>query len=91
MNIDEIRSPAEEDDATETVILRHLLALHPVLISVDELRREIADGPQRFAQRDAIERGVRDLVGAGLLHCAGGLLAPSRAAVRFDELLGGSG
>lgn len=84
---DDIRSPAGEDAATEAAILEHLLALHPGRLTFDELLREIAEDPGDFAQRDAVERGVRDLIGAGLLHRGEGFVQPSRAALRFDELL----
>jgi hypothetical protein len=41
-----------------------------------------------FAQRDAIERAVRDLTGVGLLFRSDGLVLPTRAALRFNEILG---
>jgi hypothetical protein len=83
------RSPAEEDAATEAVVLTQLLAIHPVHITFDELLREIGGEPEDFARRDAIERAVRDLAAAGLLHRNDNFVLPSRAALRFDELLGG--
>lgn len=85
--MDEIRPPAEQDDATEAAVLCHLLALHPIQLSLSELSREITGGPGDFAQRDAIERAVRNLAAGGLLHRSGELLLPSRAALRADELL----
>jgi hypothetical protein len=87
-HINHTRSPAEEDTATETVILRHLLALHPSQITFEELLREVVSEPDDFAQRDAIERGVRDLVATGLLHRKDQFVVLSRAAVRIEQLLG---
>jgi hypothetical protein len=87
--MDEIRAPAEQDAATEAAVLQHLLALHPIQLSLAELSREIAGGPGDFAQRDAVERAVRNLAASGLLHRSGELLLPSRAALRADELLAG--
>jgi hypothetical protein len=84
----DIRTPAEEDAATEAVVLRHLLALHPVQVTVEELLREVAEEPEDFARRDAVERAVRDLACVGLLHRSGDLVFPSRAALRFDEIVG---
>jgi hypothetical protein len=84
----EIRSPADEDAATESAVLQHVLALHPALASPEELLRVLGGERSDFAQRDAIERAVRDLVGAGLLHNDGRLVAPTLAALRFDRLLG---
>lgn len=86
---DEIRGTAAQDAATEAAVLRQLLALHPVLTSFDELLRDVASDPGDFAQRDAIERAVRDLVAGGLAHRSGELVLPSRAALRCDELLAG--
>jgi hypothetical protein len=85
----DIRSSAKEDTATESAVLQHVLALHPAQTSFDELLREVAEDPGDFARRDAIERAVRDLTGAGLLQRNGKLVLPTRAALRFDELLGG--
>ncbi|HEY8083481.1 MAG TPA: hypothetical protein VIE64_08030 [Solirubrobacterales bacterium] len=83
------QSPAEEDAATEAAVLSQLLSLHPIHVTFDELLREIAGEPEDFARRDAIERAVRDLTAAGLLHRNDDFVLPSRAALRFDELLGG--
>lgn len=85
----DIRSPAEQDAVIEAAVLRQLLALHPAQLTVEEVLREIADDPGDFAQRDAIERALRELAAAGLLHRNGDVVLPSRAALRFDELLGG--
>jgi DNA-binding HxlR family transcriptional regulator len=87
--MDEIRTPAEDDAAVESAVLQLLLALHPAQVSFDELLREIGGGECDFAQRDGLERALRDLAAAGLLHRNGNLVLPSRAAVRCDELLGG--
>lgn len=88
-DVDDIRTPAREDAAAEAAVLRQLLALHPVQITFEELLREIAVEPEDFVQRDAVERAVRDLAAAGLLHRCEDFVLPSRAALRFDELLGG--
>jgi len=87
-NRDDIRRTGEEDRASESVVLQHVLALHPTAVTVEELVRELGSDRGSFAQRDAIERAVRDLAGVGLLHRAERLVLPSRAALRFDELLG---
>lgn len=87
-DMDDIRSSTEEDTAMESAVLQHLLALHPVQITVAELAREVTDDPEQFAQRDAVERAVRDLSGAGLVHRTNDFVLPTRAALRFNELLG---
>lgn len=92
MNVDatgEMPAPAEEDAAVTAAVLRHLLALHPAQVTLDELIREMAGGAAGFDHRDAIGRAVRDLAGVGLLHRNGDLVFPTRAAFRFSELLDG--
>jgi hypothetical protein len=84
-----IRSSAQEDAATESAVLQYILALHPAQTSFDELLREFDQEPGDFARHDAIERAVRDLTSAGLLQRNGRFVLPTRAALRFDELLGG--
>jgi len=86
--MDEIRAPAEDDSAFEAAILMQLLTLQPARLSFEELLREVATDPDDFGERDSVGRAVRDLAAAGLLRRDGGLLEPSRAARRFDELLG---
>jgi hypothetical protein len=81
------RSPAAEDAAHESAVLQQLLDLHPTQVTVTELLREIGGEIAGFDERDAIERAVRELVGAGLLHRRDDFIVPSRAAVRFNELL----
>ncbi|MGE5281181.1 MAG: hypothetical protein ACM3N0_02465 [Chloroflexota bacterium] len=81
---EDIRSPAEEDAALESALLQQVLALHPAALTLDEVARELGD-----EDAEAIERAVRDLAAAGLLQRSGVLVLPTRAALRFDELLGG--
>ena len=79
--------PAAEDAATESAVLQQILDLHPSQVTVSELMREIAGEPSDFAERDAVERAIRDLAGAGLVHRRDSFIAPTRAALRFNELL----
>lgn len=88
-NRDDIRDTADEEATIEAVILEQLLALHPTQVTFEELLREIATDPEDFAERDAVERAVHDLTAAGLLHRNNEFVVPSRAALRFDQLLGG--
>lgn len=87
--MDEIRTPAEQDAAVEAAVLRQLLALHPVQVTLEELHRELGIDPEDFAQRDAVERAVQDLAAAGLLHRLDEFAIPTRAALRFSELMEG--
>lgn len=79
---EDIRSTAAEDAALESAALQQVLALHPGTITSEELMRELGE-----EDADSIERAVRDLVAAGLLRRSGSLVLPTRAALRFDELL----
>jgi len=84
---DDSWTPAAEDAATEAAVLQQVLDFHPAQVTFDELVREIGGDSAAFAERDAIERAVRDLAGAGLLHRHPTFVAPTRAALRFSELL----
>jgi hypothetical protein len=79
-------TPTAEDAAVEAAVLRQVLDLHPVLITLTELVREVSGESPAFAEQDAIERAVRDLTGAGLLHSHETFVMPTRAALRFSEL-----
>lgn len=80
---------AAEDIRDQGIVLIHVLAVHPTHLIVPELVLEVTAGAADFAEDDRMERAVRDLTGLGLLHCPGGVVVPSRAAIRFNELLGG--
>ena len=86
---DQIRSTAEADAATESAVLQQVLDLHPTVVTIEELAREFDAGDRSSPERDAVERAVRDLVGAGLLHQNDSFVLPTRAALRFEALLGG--
>jgi hypothetical protein len=75
------------DTATEAAVIQHLLDVHPSQLTTAELIRELCGEELGFAERDAIERAVRDLVGVGLLHQRETLLTPTRAALRLSQLL----
>jgi hypothetical protein len=81
----------ECDTAIDLVVLVLVLHRHPAQLTVAELQREIVEDQRSFAQTDAIERAVRDLTGAGLLHRHGQFAIPTRAALRFDALVNHEG
>jgi hypothetical protein len=82
----ENRSARADDARIEAAVLRQLLALHPVHVTVEEAVREVAGDSKDFATRDAVERAIRELGAAGLVHRSGEIVLPSRAALRFHEL-----
>lgn len=93
MHNDDIRrrvlSPAQEDEIIERSILTQILVLRPTQLSILELALRMDRDGQDFAQTDAVERAVRELSRDGLLACDCRRIEPSRAAIRFDELMGG--
>lgn len=85
--INDSRTTLAEDEDFESVVLQRLLDLHPTRLTVSELTRELGGERIDFAERDALERAVRDLAAAGLLHQSEDFILPTRAALRFSELL----
>jgi hypothetical protein len=81
------RTTLVEDEGFESAVLRQLLDLHPTRLTVSELTRELGGDRGGFAERDALERAIRDLAAVGLLHRGEEFVAPTRAALRFSELL----
>jgi hypothetical protein len=84
---DEIRSTAEDDAATESAVLQQVLELHPTSLTMEELVREMGEDERGGGEREAVERAVRDLVATGLLHHSDAFVRPTRAALRFEQLL----
>lgn len=82
---EDIRSTAGEDAALESALLQLVLALHPATLTLEEAVRELGEEENL----DGVERALRDLGAAGLLRRSGTLVLPTRAALRFDELLAG--
>lgn len=88
--MEDIDKLVEEDAKIEAAVLRQLLALHPVQLTLDEVVREVGgEEEDGFGLRDAVERAVRELAAAGLVHHSGEVVLPSRAALRFEQLLEG--
>jgi hypothetical protein len=76
-----------DDETVQAAMLRQLLDLHPARLTIAELTRELVGEKAGFAERDAVERALRDLEAAGLLHRGDEFVTPSRAALRLSELL----
>jgi hypothetical protein len=77
---------ADQDDRDQAAVLREVLCIYPEVLTLNELARQLTFGSDAFAQSDRIERAVRDLTGAGLLHQVGPLVLPTRTAVVFNRL-----
>ena len=78
--------PAAEDRKVQAAVLGFLFDADPDRLTIPELSREMNAGPADFETEDAVERAVRELVGAGLLHCKAGLILPTRAALHYHRL-----
>lgn len=83
-----VLTTAQEDEIIQRSVLTEVLVLHPAQLTILELALRV-EADQRCCEQDAVERAVRELARDGLITCDCRRLAPSRAAVRFDELLGG--
>ncbi len=81
----DLRRPDAEDTKAERVVLAFLLEEHPSQLTIPELSLVLNVDPG-FDSDDAVERAVRELVGAGMLHCQGRFVLPTRAALYFARL-----
>lgn len=77
-------APAAEDEALERAVLAQILFLHSEQLTLVELGLRVETDAQ------AVEQAVRDLARDGLVSFEVRRIVPSRAAVRFDELVGGA-
>lgn len=81
-------TPAQEDEIMQRSVLTQVLVLHPAQLTILELALRV-EAECSASEQDTVERAVRELSRDGLVSCDCRRIAPSRAAVRFDELLGG--
>jgi hypothetical protein len=81
-----LSDPAAEDAKAERAVLAFLLDEHPAQLTIPELSLALNAHPGSFESEDAVERAVRELVGAGLLRCQGGFVVPTRAALYVERL-----
>ncbi len=79
---------AQEDEIMQRSVLTQVLVLHPAQLTILELSLRV-ESDLRDCEQDAVERAVRELSRDGLVLCDCRRISPSRAAVRFEELLGG--
>lgn len=79
-------TPAEQDAQAERVVMTFLLEEHPSQLTIPELSQALNAATGTFETEDAVERAVRELVGAGLLRCHGAFVVPTRSALYFERL-----
>jgi hypothetical protein len=80
------QSAVVEDERVEEAVLSHLLGLYPAQLTISELVREMTVASPIFVVVDQVERSIRELIRAGLVHRNGDFLLASRAAVRSEEI-----
>jgi hypothetical protein len=78
----ESHDPPEGHEMVERAVLALVLSMHPARLTIFELARELSKGPKD----DAVERAIRNLVGAGLLECDGPYAAPTQSALYLGRL-----
>lgn len=77
---------ADADRQVEAVVLAFLVDEHPAHLTIPEVSLALNAGAADFASEDAVERAIRELVGAGLLRSQGGSILPTRAALYGAQL-----
>lgn len=78
--------PIQDDLRAQVAVLRHVLDSFPERLTIPGLVSELTKGALTFSKGDALERAILDLTGIGLLQCPCGMVEPTRAAMRFNEL-----
>ncbi len=77
-------TPENDDRQVQWAVLSFLLGEYPDhQLTIPEVSRAMNAGLADFRREDAIERAIRELVGAGLLHCQCGFVLPTRAAITY--------
>jgi hypothetical protein len=77
---------AAQEARNQRVVLDFLPGQHPAQLTIPEVAQALYAHPGDFAKSDEVERAIGDLVGAGLLHCHGPFILPTRAALYFTGL-----
>jgi len=71
---------------TEGAALGHILTLHPAHLRLPEIVLSMVGASRDEGRRDDYEEAVKELIRAGLLFEAGGLIVPTQAALHFNRL-----
>jgi hypothetical protein len=77
--------PDQEDLMVQSLVINVIFQRHPVQLTLSELVREIVIDPDDFAERDGVERAVRDLAKGGVVH-RGEFVVPTQAAFHCRDL-----
>ena len=79
-------SPDPKDKKVERAVLAFLIYRYPERLTIPALSRVLSEENSDLEGDDAVERTVRELVGAGLLECQAEVVLPTRTALYFDVL-----
>ncbi len=71
----------------QAVVLTFILDRDRESLTIPDLARTLNAAPDDFSRPDAVERAVRDLVGAGLAEIDSCCVQPTAAARRFVEIV----
>ena len=84
----ELEPRTDEDEMMQRAVLTQVLFLYPAQLTILELALRV-ESDLRDCEQRAVEEAVRELSRDGLVICDCRRVSPSRACVRFDELIGG--
>lgn len=76
----------DDTEQLERALLALLAESYPALWSLEEIVLELADDPDRFADRDAVSVAAQELVRRGLIRRVAGSYLATRAAVHALRL-----
>ena len=79
-------SAIEQDRKDIGVVLSILLDEHPIRMTLDELALVVNGNPEGGDCGTTTEDAIFELVRAGLVHCDGRFVAPTRAALFFSAV-----
>jgi hypothetical protein len=80
-------STPQDDRDSEHQVLKFLLEEHPAQVTEAEVALALIGVSPVFAEGDAIQRALRELVGGGLAYRHGEFFFPSRAARYMASLV----
>jgi hypothetical protein len=74
-------------EPTPLAVILTVLEAHPAHLTEADIIRELTGDHPVFAEHDAIENHVRDLIGVGILRREGDSILPTRPTLYLDEFI----
>lgn len=72
----------------EFAVIAHLLSRHPVVLTIEETVRELADGSIPGADPSGVDDAIRGLARSGLVRTDATCVVPTAPALRLAGLWG---